>query len=145
MKKQRGFTLVELVVVIIIVGILSVVAVPIYRSYTQRAMMAEGVSFIRAVDNAETANYTKEGVYLAVSSTTDYSKDLKLDARRNKYFSNFKISVRNNFGSNNSQCTWNLTSFGSGKAEGITVRADGSNYFQTSVWAYINGEYFDLD
>lgn len=145
MKKQQGFTLVELVVVIIIVGILSVVAVPIYRSYTQRAMMAEGVSFVRATDNAETSYYTKNGVYLSVSTATNYSKALMLDAKRNKYFSTFQISARNNFGSNNSQCTWNLTSFGSGKAAGITVKARGSNYWQTSISAEINGEYIDVE
>ena len=40
--KRKGFTLVELVIVIVIVGILSIVAVPIYRGYTRKAMATEG-------------------------------------------------------------------------------------------------------
>jgi prepilin-type N-terminal cleavage/methylation domain-containing protein len=35
---NKGFTLVELVIVIVIVGILSIVAVPIYRGYTRKSM-----------------------------------------------------------------------------------------------------------
>ena len=41
MKKFKGFTLVELVIVIIIVGILSLVAVPIYQKYVLRAKLTE--------------------------------------------------------------------------------------------------------
>ena len=41
-KSKKGFTLVELVIVIVIVGILSVISVPIYRGYVDRAMRTEG-------------------------------------------------------------------------------------------------------
>jgi len=44
MKKQQGFTLIELMIVVAIVAILAAVALPAYQTYTKRAKFAEVVS-----------------------------------------------------------------------------------------------------
>ncbi|MDR3256579.1 MAG: prepilin-type N-terminal cleavage/methylation domain-containing protein [Endomicrobium sp.] len=41
MKNLKGFTLVEFVIVIVIVGILSIIAIPIYRSYVEKTRIAQ--------------------------------------------------------------------------------------------------------
>lgn len=54
--KQQGFTLIELMIVVAIVGILAAVAIPAYQDYTIRARVAEGLSLASAAKSTVSEN-----------------------------------------------------------------------------------------
>ena len=62
MKKiQQGFTLIELMIVVAIVGILAAVALPAYQDYTRRAHVSEGLGLAEAAKTAVVEYYSDKG------------------------------------------------------------------------------------
>lgn len=63
MRSFRGFTLVELLVVIIVVGILATVSVPLMRANIKRAILTEAVTAMGTIRTVERAYYAEHGEY----------------------------------------------------------------------------------
>jgi len=60
-RKQQGFTLIELMIVVAIVGILAAIAIPAYQDYTVRAKVSEIVNMAGAAKVAVFDDYTTFG------------------------------------------------------------------------------------
>ncbi|MBL8253859.1 MAG: pilin [Candidatus Competibacter sp.] len=89
MKKfQKGFTLIELMIVVAIIGILAAIAIPAYQDYTIRSQVTEGLNLAAEAKTAVSefnsdrgrfpANNTSAGVASAASITGNYVTNLAI-------------------------------------------------------------------
>ncbi|EMU3547048.1 pilin [Neisseria gonorrhoeae] len=75
---QKGFTLIELMIVIAIVGILAAVALPAYQDYTARAQVSEAILLAEGQKSAVTEYYLNNGKWPKnndEAGTDDVAKD----------------------------------------------------------------------
>ena len=79
---QKGFTLIELMIVVAIIGILAAIAVPAYQDYTIRSRVSEGASLAGAAKTAVDVYFSETGsladtpgthASLGLASSTSYS------------------------------------------------------------------------
>ena len=66
---QKGFTLIELMIVIAIIGILAAIAIPAYQNYTIRSQVTEGLSLAAGWKTAISEYYAQNGAFPTCSTT----------------------------------------------------------------------------
>jgi type IV pilus assembly protein PilA len=67
---QKGFTLIELMIVVAIIGILAAIAIPAYMNYTIRAQVTEGLNLADSWETAIAEFYSNQGSWPTGVSTT---------------------------------------------------------------------------
>ncbi len=77
-KVQQGFTLIELMIVVAIIGILAAIAIPAYQDYTIRAQVSEGLNLSAGAKAAVSEFYMDRGVYPANNTEAGISLNTEI-------------------------------------------------------------------
>jgi len=72
-KNRKGFTLIELMVVVIIVGVLAAIAVPLYLFNVKKSKASEGVALMGSILTAERVYYIQNSAYVTDADPPDPS------------------------------------------------------------------------
>ncbi len=67
-KSKKGFTLTEVLVVVLIIGVISAIAYPVYTKSINKSRAVEAINLLEMVRNKQIANYARKGEYLPTFS-----------------------------------------------------------------------------
>jgi type IV pilus assembly protein PilA len=88
-KMQKGFTLIELMIVVAIIGILAAIAIPAYQDYTIRAKITEGLNLADSAKTAVAESWQSGGITGLAAAATAWNTSFV----GTKYVSNIAIST----------------------------------------------------
>jgi type IV pilus assembly protein PilA len=93
-KQQQGFTLIELMIVVAIIGVLAAIAIPAYQNYTVRSEVTEGLSLADGWKEAVSEFYAQYATFPSGSSSTGSSTTIAATgATVGKYVSGITVGA----------------------------------------------------
>ncbi|MBP7580114.1 MAG: pilin [Vogesella sp.] len=97
-RVQQGFTLIELMIVVAIIGILAAIAIPAYQDYTKRAHVSEGLSLAAGAKTAVSEFYSTNNTWPANNTSAGLATntDIKGNAVTSVTVSGSQITVAYN-------------------------------------------------
>ena len=131
-RSVQGFTLIELMIVVAIIGILAAVAVPAYQDYTIRAKLVEVLSISTAAKNVLGEYYSSQ-LEFPVNATVHGVNE---NSAQSVYMQS--NAVYNRVSADEATLTYTLTNLG-GEADGDTLIIRGRGTVQGTTWTCNEG------
>ena len=88
-QMQKGFTLIELMIVVAIIGILAAIAIPAYQDYTVRAKVTEGLNLADSAKTSVSEGFESNGINGVASASASWA----LGFTSSKYVSGITINA----------------------------------------------------
>ena len=111
-KRTQGFSLVELAVVVIIIGVLAAFGVPRFRDSVERSKASEAFNYLSSVRSAQERYHSLKGTYATAVT------DLDVDLPTPKYFTVGSVSDSDLSGTGSIEEGWGLVLTRSGPSAG---------------------------